>query len=452
MGIITDDFPFSEEFLKRYEPESMLARTGECQTWLCREISGGERCICKIYSEAPKVEFLSKLSHPGLPRFIEEFTDGEYSCVVREYAPGLTLAEFLPDNAITQNSAVEISIKLAEILYYLHSQNPPVIHRDIKPANVILDGNKVRLIDFGIARFFDEKKAADTDTVLFGSSGFAAPEQLGYGQSDARTDIFSFGQLLRLMLARCAETPDNRLLKLADRCTKLEPDKRYRSFEQILKTLKTGSRKNIVKIARIAVAGALVIGFAIGLAAGIFSSKEPAVKFMEPLLEASARLALGFERTEKLTALDLTRIREIYLWDEYPAANREAFDKINPGIIPANSGGVQTLDDLRKMPNLEKLYISEQDFKDIAALESLTQIRELFFANCGFNELPDLSGLPNLTMIQIWNDNMPEAEFDISPLAACEALDVLNLHNLNVRDYSPLLECKKLKHLFLTEA
>ncbi|MDR0858988.1 MAG: hypothetical protein LBN97_08160, partial [Oscillospiraceae bacterium] len=40
----------------------------------------------------------------------------------------------------------------------------------------------------------------------------------------------------------------------------------------------------------------------------------------------------------------------------------------------------------------------------------------------------------------------------ISPLAACEALDVLNLHNLNVRDYSPLLECKKLKHLFLTEA
>ena len=71
---------------------------------------------------------------------------------------------------------------------YLHSQNPPIIYRDIKPANVmLLEGTeRIKLIDFGIARFHKAGKTHDTEA--FGTAGYAPPEQYGKGQTDQRSD------------------------------------------------------------------------------------------------------------------------------------------------------------------------------------------------------------------------------------------------------------------------
>jgi hypothetical protein len=53
---------------------------------------------------------------------------------------------------------------------------------------------RVKLIDFGIARFFKEDKTEDT--FVYGTPGYAAPEQYGSGQTDVRSDIFSLGATL----------------------------------------------------------------------------------------------------------------------------------------------------------------------------------------------------------------------------------------------------------------
>ena len=81
------------------------------------------------------------------------------------------------------------------MLGYLHSQKPPCIYRDVKPANMILrPDNTVALIDFGIARTY--KPGQREDTVILGTRGYAAPEQFGGSQTDARTDIFGLGMTM----------------------------------------------------------------------------------------------------------------------------------------------------------------------------------------------------------------------------------------------------------------
>ena len=54
------------------------------------------------------------------------------------------------------------------------------------------------MIDFGIARSYQQEKTADT--VIMGTVGYAAPEQFGFSQTNERTDMYAFGILINVML------------------------------------------------------------------------------------------------------------------------------------------------------------------------------------------------------------------------------------------------------------
>ena len=86
--------------------------------------------------------------------------------------------------------------QLFDVLHYLHSQDPPIIYRDLKPANIMLvEGTeRIKLIDFGIARFHKAGKVRDTEA--FGTAGYAPPEQYGKGQTDQRSDIYALAATL----------------------------------------------------------------------------------------------------------------------------------------------------------------------------------------------------------------------------------------------------------------
>ena len=156
------------------------------------------RTIERIQRQA---QMLSMLSHPHIVRVLEQFQESGCPYIVMEYLEGQTLAKTIAGfgGRLPEQQVIRIALQLCSALSYLHEQNPPIIFRDVKPENVMVDpAQNVKLIDFGIARRY--RFGARSDTQLFGSIGYAAPEQYGTNQSDARTDIYSLGATVLCML------------------------------------------------------------------------------------------------------------------------------------------------------------------------------------------------------------------------------------------------------------
>jgi ribosomal protein L40E len=92
------------------------------------------------------------------------------------------------------------------VLEYLHTRQPPIIFRDMKPSNVMVNNaGVVKLIDFGIARTYKEDKLQDT--IALGSENYAAPEQWGQAQTDARSDVYGLGATMYHLLANMPPSP-----------------------------------------------------------------------------------------------------------------------------------------------------------------------------------------------------------------------------------------------------
>lgn len=150
-----------------------------------------------------EAQLLANLDHTNLPRVSDFFQEQGKYYLVMEFVQGQTLEAVLETttNFVSETIVLEWMSQLCDVLDYLHTRQPPIIFRDLKPANIMLTPeNKIKLIDFGIARLFRLGKSKDT--AQYGTIGFASPEQFGTGQTDARSDIYSLGVLLHHLLTR----------------------------------------------------------------------------------------------------------------------------------------------------------------------------------------------------------------------------------------------------------
>ena len=103
---------------------------------------------------------------------------------------------------------------------------------------MILRGSDAVLIDFDASRIVKPERTADT--VVLGTTGYAAPEQFGLSQTDGRADIYSLGVLLNVMLT--GEHPSRKLAegkagRIVRRCTMMNPDQRCRSVLELREAL-----------------------------------------------------------------------------------------------------------------------------------------------------------------------------------------------------------------------
>ncbi len=204
-----------------------------------------------------EAQMLANLEHSGLAEVNDFFAERGNWYLVMDYIEGETLGAYLAAHGgrLAVEEALRITRQLCEVLTYLHSQSPPVIFRDLKPGNVMLTSQgDVRLIDFGIARFFKPGKTGDT--VNLGTPGYAAPEQYGQmgAQSGPRADVYSLGVLLLQMVSgydpTIAQTPfpipDPRsimrtmpksIAAVITRATQTRPDLRYGSIHAMQQAL-----------------------------------------------------------------------------------------------------------------------------------------------------------------------------------------------------------------------
>jgi len=150
-----------------------------------------------------------RLQHPGIVAVYEYGEDKDMAYIVMEYVEGRELKSILRDGPpLELIDTFEIMKQLLAALDYSHRQG--VVHRDVKPANVMVAaGNKVKVMDFGIARL-ESSSLTQVGTVV-GTPTHMSPEQLTGMQADGRADLWSAGVILYEMLTGVnpflAETP-----------------------------------------------------------------------------------------------------------------------------------------------------------------------------------------------------------------------------------------------------
>lgn len=202
-----------------------------------------------VYSLAV-FQYLKKHPLSGIPRIYETIEEDSRLILIEEYIPGTTLQELLDtDGPLPQAQIVDYMVQLCSVLHSLHSCNPPIVHRDIKPSNIVISPDGVlKLIDLNAARYADG--SAGKDTVLLGTPGFAAPEQYGFGSSDAQTDIYALGILMNLLLtgqlsSECTATSP--LAPIIRKCTMIERTQRYPSVLDVQKALRKLQKEPICR-------------------------------------------------------------------------------------------------------------------------------------------------------------------------------------------------------------
>jgi serine/threonine-protein kinase len=160
-----------------------------------------------------EAELLAKLDHPSIPTIYQYFFDtnrGRYYLVMK-YIDGGDLAarQRASGGKVDELIVTKWGIDTADVLDYIHSQDPPIIYRDLKPANLMIDArtNRVMLVDFGIARFVAPTQKGVT---AIGTMGYAPPE-LFAGNVEPRSDIYSLGATMFHLLTGF-DPQDNPLL------------------------------------------------------------------------------------------------------------------------------------------------------------------------------------------------------------------------------------------------
>jgi serine/threonine protein kinase len=149
-----------------------------------------------------EIQVLQDLAHPGIPRYIDSFDTNDGYCIVQEYKHAKPLSE---SRSFDADLVKQIAITVLEILVYLQNRIPPIVHRDIKPENILIDeSSNVFLIDFGFARIGTGEIAMSS--VVAGTFGFMAPEQLRNRELNEATDLYGLGATLICLLTNTRST------------------------------------------------------------------------------------------------------------------------------------------------------------------------------------------------------------------------------------------------------
>jgi hypothetical protein len=183
-----------------------------------------------------------------LPRVRAVAEMGATRFVLLDYVEGTTLQKIVEAGPLAPLRALDVTIEICRAAEELHAlPAAPLIHRDIKPSNVIVQGDRVTLIDLGIARVW--RAGAERDTVRFGTPGFAPPEQYGYGQTSVESDVYAIGMVLAFCLA--GRVPDSQeradgfaragvpeaVRPLVARACSFDPDDRYATVADFRRAL-----------------------------------------------------------------------------------------------------------------------------------------------------------------------------------------------------------------------
>jgi eukaryotic-like serine/threonine-protein kinase len=192
-----------------------LVAVGGCSAIYAATHPNGHRVAVKVFdieltdNPTAVAHFLregraaNRIGHPGVVTVLDEgtTTDGA-PFLVMPLLEGETAQQRLsrtPDG-LAPVEALAIVEAVLDVLVAAHGRG--IVHRDLKPDNIFLEaGDRVRVLDFGIARVADSPDATACGVVM-GTPGFMAPEQARGRTADVgpRTDVWATGALLYTLM------------------------------------------------------------------------------------------------------------------------------------------------------------------------------------------------------------------------------------------------------------
>jgi TolB-like protein/Tfp pilus assembly protein PilF len=255
-----------------------------------------------------EVRAIAALNHPN----ICTIHDVGPNYLVMEYVDGVPLKGPLP-----QAAALQFGVQIAAALDAAHARG--IVHCDLKPANILVNGDRLKLLDFGVAtlaltptrepletlaalapaRPAASAGAAPTDEVetvqlltppggrpttggsLGGTPAYMSPEQVAGQTVDARSDIFSFGVVLyeliggrrpftgktiHAVMSAIRESEPAPLeasldvARLVARCLRKSPDQRFQSMSELRPVLERATASLTRKEPSVAVLPFVVTG------------------------------------------------------------------------------------------------------------------------------------------------------------------------------------------------
>ena len=227
----------SDILREKYEVIRLMKESPRGSVRLIRHKTTGQKFILRHFAGNSEVyRALLDYACPNLPTVYEVAERNGENLVLEEFIEGDTLGFLLKDAPFSPEETKSIVRQVCQALWVLHSIG--AVHRDVKPENIMLRGAEAVLIDFDAARL--HKPEHSNDTQILGTTGYAAPEQYGLSQSDIRTDIYSLGILINVMLT--GEHPSKHLAggkmgRIVDRCTHVNPQRRYKNVLRLMEAL-----------------------------------------------------------------------------------------------------------------------------------------------------------------------------------------------------------------------
>jgi len=153
----------------------------------------------KIFQE---IKILSKLDHPNIIKIYEYFNSSRSIYIVTELLGGGELFDrIIEEKKFTEVNAAKTMKEVLSAINYCHEKN--IVHRDLKPENILVEGNIIKIIDFGTSRKFEANKLMSNS---HGTPYYIAPEVLS-NRYNEKCDIWSCGVILYILL--CGLPPFN---------------------------------------------------------------------------------------------------------------------------------------------------------------------------------------------------------------------------------------------------
>jgi len=192
----------------RFELEAEQASGGMGRVYRARDRQTGAVVAVKILQFGSELDadrfsreasLLAQVSHPGIVRYLAHGQVSQGQFLAMEWIDGETLKDRLVREGLTIVESVQLAKQVALALGEMHSRG--IIHRDIKPSNLMFvraEPDRVKILDFGIARRSDDLVGLTRTGFMVGSPGYMAPEQARGNRSpvDHRTDLFALGCVL----------------------------------------------------------------------------------------------------------------------------------------------------------------------------------------------------------------------------------------------------------------